>query len=291
MKTARTIAEMKAAARKVRAGLQTVGFVPTMGFLHEGHLSLVRESRRIADVTVVSIFVNPLQFGPKEDFKKYPRDLEKDSEMLEKEGIDYLFFPEEHEMYPEGFETAVEVQGLQDRLCGRTRPGHFRGVTTVVLKLLNIVQPNFAFFGQKDAQQAVILRKMVKDLNLDVDIRVMPIVREPDGLALSSRNSYLSPKERRASLVLSRSLAEVRRAFESGERRAGLLVKRIKETIAAEPLVRLDYAELVDLENLEPVDLIDRDALAAVAAYIGRTRLIDNAVLAVKGKNHEKDHA
>jgi pantoate--beta-alanine ligase len=291
MKTARTIAEMKAAARKVRAGLRTVGFVPTMGFLHEGHLSLVRESRRIADFTMVSIFVNPLQFGPKEDFKKYPRDLERDSELLEKEGIDYLFFPEEREMYPEGFETAVEVQGLQDRLCGRTRPGHFRGVATVVLKLLNIVQPNFAFFGQKDAQQAIILRRMVKDLNLDVDIRVMPIVREPDGLALSSRNSYLSPKERRASLVLSQSLAEVRQAFESGERRAGLLVKRLKETIAAEPLARLDYAELVDLENLEPVDLIDRDVLAAVAAYIGRTRLIDNAVLAVKGKNYEKDHA
>lgn len=291
MKTVRTIAEMKAAAREGRAGRRTLGFVPTMGFLHEGHLSLVRESRRLADVTVVSIFVNPLQFGPKEDFKEYPRDLERDTQLLAKEGVDYLFFPEEREMYADGFKTTVEVHDLQDRLCGRTRPGHFRGVATVVLKLLNIVQPDLAFFGQKDAQQAVILRKMALDLNLDVEIRVLPIVRDADGLALSSRNSYLSSEERRAALVLSQSLAEVRGTFEAGERRAGLLAKRLKEAIAGEPLARLDYAELVDCENLEPIDLIDKDALAAVAVYIGQTRLIDNAILAVKGKSHEKNHA
>jgi pantoate--beta-alanine ligase len=291
MKTVGTIAEMKAITKKARADRQTIGFVPTMGFLHEGHLSLVRESRRLADVTVVSIFVNPLQFGPKEDFKEYPRDLAKDKEVLSKEGVDYVFCPKEREMYPDGFRTAVEVQGLQDRLCGRTRPGHFKGVATVVLKLLNIVQPDFAFFGRKDAQQAVILRRMVRDLNLDVEIRVMPIVRDADGLALSSRNSYLSPEERRAALVLSRSLGEVRRAFESGERRAEFLLNRLKETVAGESLARLDYAEIVDFENLEPLDLVDREALAAVAVFIGRTRLIDNAVLEAKGSNHEKNHA
>ncbi len=291
MNTVRTIAEMKAATRKARADRQKIGFVPTMGFLHEGHLSLVRESRRLADVTVVSIFVNPLQFGPKEDFKEYPRDLAKDTETLSKEGVDFVFCPGEREMYPDGFRTAVEVQGLQNRLCGRTRPGHFEGVATVVLKLLNIVQPDFAFFGRKDAQQAVILRRMVRDLDLDVEIRILPIVRDADGLALSSRNFYLSPEERRAALVLSRSLEEVRRVFESGERRAGFLVKRLKESIAGEPLARLDYAEIVDFENLEPLDLVDREALAAVAVFIGRTRLIDNAVLAAKGSKHEKNYA
>lgn len=287
MTTVTTIREMKAALRPLKREGRTVGFVPTMGFLHDGHLSLVRACRKTADITVVSIFVNPLQFGPREDFKEYPRDLERDLCLLEREGVDFVFQPEASEMYPAGFRTAVEVSGLQDVLCGRSRPGHFRGVATVVLKLFNIVQPNVAFFGQKDAQQAVILQRMVEDMNLDIDVRVLPIVREPDGLAMSSRNVYLSREERRAALVLFRSLEEARRMFAGGERRAGVIIARIKEIVGAEPLARLDYAEIVDRNNLGPVDLIARDALVALAVFIGRTRLIDNTILSPGGTDNE----
>lgn len=282
-----TIREMKAALRPLKRDGRTIGFVPTMGFLHDGHLGLVRACRNATDITVVSIFVNPLQFGPREDFKEYPRDPERDLRLLEGEGVDFVFQPEASEMYPPGFRTAVEVSGLQDVLCGRSRPGHFRGVATVVLKLFNIVQPDVAFFGQKDAQQAVILQRMVEDMNLDIDVRVLPIVREPDGLAMSSRNVYLSRDERRAALVLFRSLEEARRMFAGGERRAGVIIARIKEIIGAEPLARLDYAEIVDRKNLEPVDLITRDALVALAVYIGRTRLIDNTILSPGGTDNE----
>jgi len=279
MITVKKIGEMKAAVTEAKTKGLSIGFVPTMGFLHEGHLSLVRESRKSADVTVVSIFVNPLQFGPKEDFRQYPRDPDKDSWLLEREGVDYLFFPAERELYPDGYKTTVEVAGLQDKLCGRSRPGHFKGVTTVVLKLFLIVQPDLAFFGQKDAQQAAVLQKMVKDLNLDVNIKILPIVRDQDGLALSSRNSYLDVKERQAALILIKSLREAGALFNAGERNGAAIISRMTETIMKEPLAKIDYVEIVDPGELEPVDTLDRDALVAVAVYIGKTRLIDNIIL------------
>jgi pantoate--beta-alanine ligase len=277
------IAEMKDAVKEMKARGFTIGFVPTMGFLHKGHLSLVEECRKSAAVTVASIFVNPLQFGPKEDFRRYPRDLEKDARLLEREKVDYLFVPDDREMYPEGYKTTVEVRDLQDRLCGRSRPGHFKGVATVVLKLFNIIQPDIAFFGQKDAQQALILQKMVQDLDLDVKIRIMPIIREQDGLAMSSRNIYLSEKERQAALVLAESLKKAKLMFETGERRAAEIIGRMRDIIMKDPLATLDYVEIVDLDELNPVAVMDRDVLVAVAVYFGRTRLIDNIILKVKG--------
>jgi pantoate--beta-alanine ligase len=287
MKIVTRVAEMAAAAKETKSQGRTVGFVPTMGFLHEGHLSLVKESKRSADITVVSIFVNPLQFGPKEDFRRYPRDLARDAEVLKKEGVDILFNPDVREMYPEFFKTTVEVSELQDALCGRSRPGHFKGVCTVVLKLIHIVRPDLAFFGQKDAQQAIILQKMVDDLNMDVSIRIMPIVRNPDGLALSSRNTYLSDQERRAALVLSKSLAEARRMFEDGERNSAMIVGRMRGMIKNEPLARIDYVEVVDLKELRPLERIDGRALVALAVFIGKVRLIDNVILETEGNAHE----
>jgi len=281
MKVVKTVSGMKAAVRSLKEKRLTIGLVPTMGYLHQGHLSLVRKCSKSVDVSVVSIFVNPLQFGPAEDLRQYPSDFARDSGLLKQEGVDFLFCPGGRDMYPEGYRTTVEVNGLQDGLCGRSRPGHFRGVATVVLKLFNIVQPDVAFFGQKDAQQAVILRKMAEDLNLSVKIRILPIVREPDGLAMSSRNVYLSEEERRAALVLSCSLVEAKRMFKRGERRTGVIVARLRELIAGEPLARVDYIEIVDRRDLSPVDLIRRDALAALAVFVGKTRLIDNIILKV----------
>lgn len=282
MRTINTAAEMQDAMSREKSLGKTIGFVPTMGFLHQGHLSLVRESLKKAKVTVVSIFVNPTQFGPQEDFKDYPRDIRRDTEILEKEGVDYLFVPGDEEMYPEGYKTYVEVSGLEDKLCGRSRPGHFRGVCTVVLKLFNIVEPDFAFFGQKDAQQAIILKRMAADLNLKVKVEALPIVREEDGLALSSRNTYLSQDERRAALVLSRSLDEARQMVENGERDADRIINRMREMIAREPLARIDYVEIVDRDNLDPVNSIEKEALAALAVFVGKVRLIDNAILRKK---------
>jgi pantoate--beta-alanine ligase len=271
-----TVSDMKALGRGWKAHGKSIGFVPTMGFLHEGHLSLVRESRRRTGVTAVSIFVNPAQFGPQEDFSRYPRDFARDAALLEAEGVEALFFPPVEEIYPPGFRTYVEVHGLQDRLCGRSRPGHFRGVATIVLKLLNIVQPDLAFFGWKDAQQVVVLRNMAEDLNLGVEIVACPLVREPDGLAMSSRNSYLSPEERKAALALSRSLSKADRSVAAGERDAAKVVAAIRAEIEAEPLARIDYVEAVDLANLEPVAEIRGDVLVALAVFVGSTRLIDN---------------
>ncbi|MFZ2052824.1 MAG: pantoate--beta-alanine ligase [Candidatus Aminicenantales bacterium] len=279
MRKIAAVEEMKAAAEEIRRRGRTIGFVPTMGYLHDGHLSLVRESRKRADATVVSIFVNPLQFGPQEDFRRYPRDRGRDEALLEKAGVDILFHPGDLDMYPEGYRTRVEVTGLQDKLCGRSRPGHFKGVATVVLKLFNIVRPDQAFFGQKDAQQAIILRRMAEDLNLDVKIAVLPTVREPDGLAISSRNSYLNPEERRAALVLFRSLEEARRMFVRGERGAGPIREQMLRTIGSESLAKVDYVEIVDLRTIEPVDRIESDVLIDVAVLIGSTRLIDNTIL------------
>jgi len=276
MKVVRRVLEMKAIARQWKKDGKKVGFVPTMGYLHEGHLSLVRESKRRADVTVVSIFVNPAQFGPNEDFKKYPRDLEKDSAYLKKGGVDFLFCPAAAEIYPPGYRTYVEVRGLQDRLCGKSRPGHFQGVATVVLKLFDIVGPDYAFFGAKDAQQVLIIGKMAADLDLGVEVVTCPLVREPDGLALSSRNAYLSPEERKAALVLSISLRWAERAISAGERDAAKVISGIRAAIEAEPLARVDYVETVDPVNLEPIAEIRGDVLIALAVFIGSTRLIDN---------------
>jgi pantoate--beta-alanine ligase len=283
--TVTRIGEMKAVVRRWKGEGRTVGFVPTMGFLHEGHLSLVREARRRSGATAVSIFVNPAQFGPHEDFSRYPRDLGRDADLLEKEGIDVLFHPSAEEMYPPGYETYVEVRDLQDRLCGKSRPGHFRGVATIVLKLLNIVEPDLAFFGWKDAQQVLVLRRMAADLDLGTEIVACPLVREPDGLAMSSRNTYLSPDERRAALVLSRSLGEAEKLVAAGERSAERVIARIRAGIEVEPLARIDYVEAVDMLNLEPVAEIRGDVLIALAVFFGSTRLIDNIRIHARGES------
>jgi len=278
MKICATIDDMRVASRALRRDGKVLGFVPTMGALHDGHVSLVKAAKERCDVIVVSIFVNPLQFGPSEDFAKYPRTFDSDREMLEKEGVDLLFAPSPEEMYPAGAVTYVTVEGLGEKLCGKSRPGHFRGVTTVVSKLLHIIEPDLAFFGQKDAAQATIIRRMVRDLNLPVEIVVCPIVREPDGLAMSSRNAYLSAQNRKAALVLYRALTEVKQRFDQGERSASKLIAAGKQVLAQEPSVRLDYLEIVDPASLDPRAEASR-ALVAVAAFIGKTRLIDNIVL------------
>jgi pantoate--beta-alanine ligase len=281
MKICNSIDGMRAARRAI-GGSSTgkrFGLVPTMGALHGGHLSLVRAAKVQCDMVAVSLFVNPLQFGPGEDLAKYPRDLARDRELLEKEGVDFLFAPGVEEMYPAGAVTYVTVEHLSDKLCGRARPGHFRGVTTVVSKLFNIVEPDFAFFGQKDAAQVAIIRRMVRDLNLPVQVVTCPIVREPGGLAMSSRNAYLDPQERKLASILYRSLVEVQKRFEQGERNAGKLIEAGKQAFAEEPTVRLDYLEIVDPETLDPVNDFSRAALVAAAAFFGKTRLIDNILL------------
>jgi len=250
-----------------------------MGALHEGHLSLVRSARASCDVVAVSIFVNPTQFGPNEDLAKYPRSFERDREMLEQEGVDLLFVPSVEEMYPVGAATWVTVEGLSGKLDGRTRPTHFRGVTTVVAKLFHIVEPDVAFFGQKDAAQVAIIRRMVRDLNLPVEIVACTIVREADGLAMSSRNAYLDAQQRKQALVLYRSLMRVQQLVDAGEQSAAKLVAAGREEFAAESKVRLDYFEIVDPETLDPIGDISRGALVAVAAFVGPTRLIDNLPL------------
>jgi pantoate--beta-alanine ligase len=274
-----TIIGMKAACRSVSREGRRLGLVPTMGALHEGHLSLVRQSKSQCDVTAVSIFVNPLQFGPTEDFAKYPRTLEHDVALLDELGVDLLFMPSVGEMYPPGAKTSVEVGDLSSRLDGGSRPGHFRGVTTVVCKLFEIVRSDRAFFGQKDAAQVAVLRKMVRDLDMDVEIVVCPIVREADGLAMSSRNAYLNAEQRQQALVLSRSLQQVKSAFDAGERDAAKLTELGKQTVAAETGAKLDYFAIVDGDTLEPVTHAARRTLVAVAAWVGTTRLIDNIVL------------
>jgi pantoate--beta-alanine ligase len=256
----------------------TVSLVPTMGALHAGHLSLLVPARE-ADRLVVSIFVNPTQFGPLEDLQRYPRPLEQDLSQLKAQGVDAVFLPSVSDIYPQGYRTFVTVKGLSSRLCGVSRPGHFRGVTTVVLKLFNIVRPHRAVFGQKDAQQTIILRRMVRDLNLDVELIIHPIVREADGLALSSRNQYLKPEERKAASVLFRSLEFARQASLRGESKTDVLLRGVRELIGSEPLARLDYAEIVSIDDLSPLPQVTANALLALAVFIGRTRLIDNTFL------------
>lgn len=279
METIYTVEWMKQVARQARAEGRLVGLVPTMGALHEGHLSLVRAARQQCSPVVVSIFVNPAQFGPKEDLAKYPRQLDADRESLEKLGVDYLFAPTATEMYPDGFRTYVNVDGMSGVLEGRSRPGHFRGVTTVVMKLFEIVQPNFAYFGRKDAQQARILRQMAADLNLDAELVVCPIVREADGLALSSRNAYLNPDERRAAAALHRALRAAEKEIAAGERDALHLAAAMRRVLEAEPLASVDYAEIVDADTLEPVTRLRRACLVLLAAFVGATRLIDNMLV------------
>jgi len=275
MKTCNTIQGMRAARS---AGVR-LGLVPTMGALHEGHLSLIRAARASCQVVAASIFVNPTQFGPNEDLAKYPRPFERDRELLEKEGVDLLFAPSGEEMYPGGAATWVTVEELSGKLDGRSRPGHFRGVTTIVAKLFHAVEPDAAFFGQKDAAQAAIIRRMVRDLNFPVEIVVCPIVREPDGLAMSSRNAYLDPLQRKQALVLQRSLMLVKQMAGGGKYDAAQLVAAAKELVVGEPGVRLDYFEIVDPDSLDPVNDLSKGALGAVAAFVGTTRLIDNILL------------
>jgi len=256
-----------------------VGLVPTMGYLHEGHLSLVRRAREECDHVVVSIFVNPTQFGPKEDLSKYPRDLDRDLSLLEPLGVDLVWMPTAEIMYPPGYQTWVEVEGITQPLEGSMRPGHFRGVTTVVAKLFNAVQPDNAYFGQKDAQQATVIRQMTRDLNFPLEIVVCPIVREPDGLAMSSRNVYLDPEQRRAATVLSRSLRAAQEAYEQGERDAEKLRGKMKEVLAGEPLAQVQYVSCADYDTLEELETVTGKALLSMAVFMGKTRLIDNIVL------------
>jgi pantoate--beta-alanine ligase len=279
-----TIAEMKAACRRVTRNGKTLGFVPTMGALHEGHLSLVHASKARCDVTAVSIFVNPLQFGPAEDLNKYPRTMERDTALLEQLGADLLFTPGVEEMYPTGAQTYVLVEGLSDKLDGASRPEHFRGVATVVAKLFEIVRPDFAFFGQKDAAQAAVLRKLVNDLDMDVEVVVCPIVREKDGLAMSSRNAYLTSEQRQQATVLYRSLLRVQAAVDHGERDSAKLIEIGKHVIANEAGAKLDYFAIVDLDTLDPVVDVSHCALVAVAAYVGSTRLIDNVLITASSR-------
>jgi pantoate--beta-alanine ligase len=284
MQVFRTISDMRAASRAARRDGKRFGFVPTMGALHEGHLSLVRAARARCDVVAASIFVNPLQFGPKEDLAKYPRDFDRDCELLEKEGVDILFAPSVDEMYPAGAVTHVTVEVLSDKLCGKSRPGHFRGVTTVVAKLFHIVEPDVAFFGQKDAAQVAIVRRMVRDLDFPVEIVVCPIVREPDGLAMSSRNAYLSAQDRKSALALYRALKRVQELFDKGERNAARLIDTGKRIFAEEKCARLDYLEIVDPDSLESLKEVRKMTLAAIAGFVGTTRLIDNLTLGEEEK-------
>ena len=257
----------------------TIGFVPTMGYLHEGHKSLMEAARANNDKVVVSVFVNPMQFGPNEDLESYPRDFEKDSALCESVGVDLIFHPEPEEMYADGFCSYVDMNGLTTELCGKSRPIHFRGVQTVVLKLFNIVKPDTAYFGQKDAQQLAVIKRMVKDLNVDTEIVGCPIVREADGLAKSSRHTYLNPDERKAALILSRSLKLGRELIENGETDSKAVIKAITDSINTEPLAKIDYVDVVDFDTITPVDKIGKSVLVAIAVYIGKTRLIDNFII------------
>jgi pantoate--beta-alanine ligase len=279
LKTYNTIRDMRAASRAARRTGLRLGLVPTMGALHEGHLSLIRAAKASCQVVAASIFVNPTQFGPNEDLAKYPRPLERDRELLENEGVDLLFAPPVDEMYPNGTPTWVTVEDLSDKLDGRSRPGHFRGVTTIVTKLFHAVEPDAAFFGQKDAAQAAIIRRMARDLNSPVEIVICPIVREPDGLAMSSRNIYLDLQQRKQALVLQRSLMQVKQMDGAGEYNAARLIVAAKEVFVTEPAVRLDYFEIVDPDSLDPVNDVSKGALVVVAAFVGTTRLIDNILL------------
>ncbi|NLI12324.1 pantoate--beta-alanine ligase [Pelotomaculum propionicicum] len=274
-----TIAEVRRYVREARSIGQSIGLVPTMGYLHEGHLELVRQAKKRCDKVIVSIFVNPTQFGPGEDLERYPRDLDRDARLSEGVGADVIFNPPVAEMYPAGYCTYVDVERITEHLCGQARPGHFRGVATVVTKLFNIVRPDVAFFGQKDAQQALVINRMVADLDMDLEVVTVTTVREPDGLAMSSRNVYLEPEQRRAALALSRSLRRAEEVFQAGERDAARIRQLVIDMIKKEALLEIDYVEIYSHPELEPIDQIEGPALLALAVKTGRARLIDNTVL------------
>jgi len=274
-----TVSDMQARSEALRSGGRIIGFVPTMGYLHEGHLSLVRASKSRCDVTVASIFVNPAQFGPNEDYAGYPRDLDRDLQMAREAGVDIVYHPDASQMYPPGFQTVVRVERLSQGLCGSSRPGHFQGVATVVLKLFNQVLPHKAFFGLKDYQQVAVIRRMARDLDLAVEIAPCPIHRESDGLAMSSRNVYLSPEGREAALCLSRSIELARRLVSEGMRGSRELIQEVRDVIGKEPLAREDYVEIRDADTLEPLDRVERKAVLLLAVWIEKARLIDNAFL------------
>ncbi|MCA9409946.1 MAG: pantoate--beta-alanine ligase [Candidatus Omnitrophica bacterium] len=279
MKIIRTVGEMQAFSDEARARGKRIGFTPTMGYLHEGHLSLVRASKADNDLTVASIYVNPTQFGPTEDLEKYPRDLARDQELLEHAGCEALFYPDNESMYPPGFQTELRVKSITDHLCGASRPWHFPGVALIVAKLFNMVKPHRAYFGQKDYQQARVIRRMVIDLNFDLEVVVCPIVRETDGLAMSSRNAYLSDEEREQAIVLSQALEEANEMYREGERDALKLKNRISLTIQRAPLAKIDYCEVVDGETIQPIERVEGTGVAALAVFFGKTRLIDNHIL------------
>ncbi len=281
MKLVNKISDLKIIIKSNKSMGKTIGFVPTMGYLHEGHLSLAKRSVQENDFTVMSIFVNPTQFGPNEDFERYPRDLERDLALAESVGVDIVFAPSVEEMYPEGYKTYVNVEDITGVLCGRSRPGHFRGVTTVVNKLFNIVEPDKAYFGQKDAQQVVVVKKMVKDLNMNLEVIACPIVREPDGLAMSSRNTYLSSEERKAALILSKSLFEAEELIKQGERSGKKIAEYIEGRIKTEKLAEIDYVEVVSADSLEKLEELKGSVLIALAVKFGKTRLIDNIIVEV----------
>jgi pantoate--beta-alanine ligase len=284
---------MSSVARKIRREQdKSIGLVPTMGALHAGHLSLVREARQMCDIVVVSVFVNPAQFGPQEDFARYPRDLTRDTALLTDYNVDYIFAPPVEEIYPKGYSTYVNVEGLSDQLEGVSRPGHFRGVATVVTVLLNTIRPDFAFFGQKDAQQALIVKRLVRDLAFDTEIVVLPTVREDSGLAMSSRNAYLSESEHEAATVIRRALVNARDAYQAGERSAGKLAYLVRKTVEAEPRARVDYVHVSEADSLEKLDKLDEQSiLITIAVFIGKARLIDNIVLNSGGKKKDGQKA
>lgn len=278
MQVIKTIKEMQMFSDKTRKQGKTIAFVPTMGFLHDGHKTLLKEGRKY-DCLVMSIFVNPTQFAPNEDYNSYPRDMERDLRIAEDTGVDVVFNPEVKEIYPDGFETYVEVRGLSKKLCGLSRQTHFQAVATILTKLFNIVKPNIAIFGQKDFQQMGIIKKMVRDLNFDIEIIGMPIVREKDGLAMSSRNAYLNSEEREATLCICRAITKANNVFDNGARSADAILIEVRKVIGTEPLAKIDYVTICDIDTLEDVKVIKDTALLAIAVWIGRTRLIDNIIL------------
>ena len=278
MHIARTVEEMKKLRNSIPES-QKVGFVPTMGYLHEGHLSLLKQARKENDTVILSIFVNPIQFGPNEDLDRYPRDFERDERLAKEVGTDIIFYPTPEQMYPENYSSYVITEGLDKHLCGAKRPGHFKGVMTVVLKLFNITRPHNTYFGQKDIQQARIIEQMIKDFNLDINMHICPIVREEDGLAMSSRNVYLSPEERKQAAILYKALTNAKSLFEQGERNAEIIIKETEKLVKSSNLAKIDYVEIVDYDTMSPVKKLGKKSVLALAVYFGKTRLIDNIIL------------
>jgi len=281
VKIVKSIKQMHSIVLDAKRKNKTIGFVPTMGYLHHGHCSLLRRCRKENDLSVLSIFVNPVQFSPTEDFTKYPRDLKRDEKFAKDEKVDIIFYPSVDEIYPDGYRTFVQVDGLSDKLCGKFRPGHFRGVSTVVMKLVNIVAPDTLYLGQKDAQQALIIQRMLKDLNTDVRVKILPTVREKSGLAMSSRNSYLAPEHHAKATILYRSLQHAKTIIEDGERNPETVIEEMRVLISSEGAEKIDYIECVDAQTLLPLDDIKGDILIAVAVWFGTARLIDNITVSV----------